>query len=170
MLLLTGYVLKVDTMRLRGLEGQRKAGSWGSMTPEPLCAVMDRYAKPNEPVFIWGFDADLYLTCRRHVASRFTYLTLVAGNIPPFWTTFREEYVAKRAREDLVEDLRKARPPVILDIPTTIANNGASVSVQGIPKVKEFLAQHYCVQGTARAKNGRVSNVLVRNDLPACKK
>jgi hypothetical protein len=161
---LIGYFVAVSTGRLRSLDQAHPAGSPSSMTPEPLCAVIDSHSGPSDSLFIWGFDGDIYLTCRRHPATRFIYLTLVAGTVPPAWQEVREDRVALGAREQLLEDLRKARPPVILDMPGNMGN----VSMHSISVLSAYLDEQYCQAPNASSKNGRKASVWVRRDLPAC--
>jgi hypothetical protein len=164
--ILLAWFGQVSAVRIIDLEFQRPPGGAVAMTPEPLCQLIDRHSTARDGVFIWGFDGDLYLTCRRRPSTRFTYLTLVAGTVPPAWSDIREDRVARGAREQLLDDLKKDRPPVILDMP----GNMGHVSILHIAPLRRFLEVAYCPQPDALSKSGRRASVWVRRDLPACRR
>jgi hypothetical protein len=164
--ILIAYFEQIATRRTHELEGTHYRGIPSSLTPEPLCGIIDAQSRPGDGVFIWGFDGDIYLTCRRRPATRFTYLTLVAGTVPPAWGDVREDRVAYRAREHLLEDLESDRTPVILDMPGSMGN----VSMHSIPVLARFLDERYCTTTSASSRSGRQATVWVRRDLPACSK
>jgi hypothetical protein len=161
---LIAYFAQMSAVRLVALEQAHPLGAPSAITPEPLCKVIDEQSGPRDAVFIWGFDGDIYLTCRRRPASRFTYLTLVAGTVPPAWTEVREDRVAHGARQQLIADLRQERPPVILDMPQNMGN----ISMRAIPVLAAFLDQEYCPRSHVTSKNGRSAGLWVRRDLPPC--
>ncbi|HEX6766612.1 MAG TPA: hypothetical protein VF103_14060 [Polyangiaceae bacterium] len=170
--LFAAFVVLFSSGTLEGYLNFRRAGGWGPPRPEPVCAAFDRHARPNERVFVWGFNADLYITCRRHPSTRFTVLTMVAGVIPPFWSDVRDEYVSKHGREDLIEDLERERPPVIVDTNANMDGGGSregGLRMQDVPKVAPYLTSHYCQAEQTTAKDGRAIEIWVRGDLPACR-
>jgi hypothetical protein len=150
---------------MNDLELQRRGGYWPRRAHEKVCKAIDSYStSAADPLFAWGFASDLYLTCHRHPASRFTYLTLVAGIVPPFWNEVKEVRVARGAREDLVEDLRTSRPPVIIDAPETLGQ----VSMTQVPRVGEYLTANYCQHGTEETNHLGTVSIWVRKDLASC--
>src|SRR6185436_15282911 len=54
--LFAAFVFTFTRSTLEGFKDIRRQGSWGPPTPEPICAEFDRHARPNESVFIWGFN------------------------------------------------------------------------------------------------------------------
>lgn len=161
-LALLGLVL--TSKRVDDLEVQRLRGQWQAMTPEPICKAIDNHSKPDDPIFIWGFDGDLYITCKRKPASRFVYLTLVAGIVPPLWHDPRPERVAKHSRENLLADLKASQPPVILDIPLRLGG----FSMQRVPELKSLLVSDYCRHTTVMGKNGRTARLWVTKKNGPC--
>lgn len=159
-LLLSGWTAYAADAKLRHLVERRKAGDWQAALPEPLCELVDQYSKPGEPLFIWGFDGDLYVTCKRPPATRFTYLTLVAGTAPPAWSPPRPEWVARDSRRHLLQDLERSRPPVVLDMPGKMGN----VSLEVVPELVRHLNESYCRRPEGTAKDGRKAAVWVRKD------
>jgi len=162
--LLVAWVGYTAGVRWRDLVSGRKTGQRQTALPEPVCDLFARYSGPQDSVFIWGFDADFYVTCHRHPATRFTYLTLVAGAVPPFWQDLRTDRIARGAREHLMADLATSRPKVILDSPGTMRN----VSLQVVPELVELLKRSYCPRPTVRSKNGRNAAVWVLRQGASC--
>lgn len=158
--LLSGWVGYSASSKLKDLVERRKAGGYQPALPEPLCDLVDKHSKPGEPLFVWGFDGDIYVTCHRAPATRFTYLTLVAGTVPPAWSDPRPEWVARDSRRQLLEDLRLTTPPVVLDMPGKMGN----VSLSVVPELTAYLKANYCEQPSTAAKDGRKAAVWVRGD------
>ncbi|HEX7671206.1 MAG TPA: hypothetical protein VF395_16545 [Polyangiaceae bacterium] len=131
---------------------------------ERVCSVVDARSRPGESLFVWGFNGDLYLSCRRRPATRFTYLTLVAGTVPPDWSTLREDRVARGSRELLIRDLEKERPPVILD-----ADNPTwHVSFKQVPVVRDYIEARYCFEGKSPTQYAGDVSIWVRKDRASC--
>ncbi len=151
-------------LRLRDLVTQRKAGQWQAALPEPICDFFDQYSGPDDSVFIWGFDGDFYVTCHRHPATRFTYLTLVAGTVPPFWDQKRNDRIARDARKNLMADLIQSRPLVVLDAPGTMRD----ISLMVMPELVKYLRENYCKMQEITSKDGRKAKAWVRRDRVSC--
>lgn len=162
---LLGFFLQISVVRIVDVDAAKPKEAT-TMTPEPLCDVITTHSGPKDGVFIWGFDGDLYLTCGRRPATRFTYLTLVAGNVPPAWNEPRDDRAALGSRQQLLDDLRKERPPIILDMPASMGN----VSMRAIPVLRTFLEKEYCQLPEAASRSGRKAGVWLRRDLPACRR
>ena len=139
-------------------------GRWSTHQDEQTCQIIDSYSQPDDSLFVWGFSPDLYLSCRRKPASRYVFLTLVAGIVPPQWTTVREDRVARGARENLLADLDSEQPPVIVDAPAPMGH----VSMLSVPQIGEYLPANYCNRGTLNLTYGGQATLWVRRDLPAC--
>ncbi|MBX3125840.1 MAG: hypothetical protein KF718_03960 [Polyangiaceae bacterium] len=155
----TGYGAN---QRLKELVSQRRSGGWRAARPDPMCELINQHTGAADPIYVWGFEADLYLTCRRHVAARFTYATLVVGTVPPFWTQPRPERVARDARRLLVSDLKATRPKLILDLPARMGNQ----SLRSVPELVTLIDHDYCrIELAAGLRKG---TAYVRLDQPAC--
>lgn len=151
------------TQRLIHLRQQKQSGSWQSHRPDPACAEIDRISGPGmAPIFIWGVVGDLYITCRRPSVSLFTYTTVLAGIIPPYWRPDPSR-VVPGTREKLLEELSAGRPPVIIDNP--ISRGAAMVD---IPVLAEYLNANYCLASTIQDNRGRTLTFYARLDLGMC--
>jgi hypothetical protein len=163
---LTALTLYAADFRLVDLKRARRMGGWASVLPEPICDYIAKHSAPDSATFIWGFDSDLYVTCGRRPATRFLYLTLVAGNLAGrWWGEIRLDRVARGSREQIVSDLQATRPPVILDMP---ANMGG-VSIRVVPELVTLLDRDYCVQKGISSKNGRKATPYLRRSGGPCR-
>ncbi|HEX2465011.1 MAG TPA: hypothetical protein VHR17_10335, partial [Thermoanaerobaculia bacterium] len=145
-------------------ELERRRGAWERSSHEPLCKVIHRYAGPRDPIFVWGFDGDLYVSCAREPASRYVYTTLVAGIVPPFWHEPRSDRVARDAPRDTALDLEHAKPPLIVDVPDSIGGT----SIHDIPELEAIVARDYCRRETATGWRGRKATFYGRRDRGWC--
>jgi hypothetical protein len=150
--------------KLADLDRDRARGVWGNPRPDPACAEIDRIAGAGrEAIFIWGTAGDLYIACRRPSASKFTYTTVVAGIVPPFWNEPTPARVGRGSRETLMRELTAQPPPVIIDTP--IGTNGMMLD---IPELAAFLDRRYCRVSVGRDGRARELTYFGRKDLPAC--
>jgi len=162
---LTAFTLYAADLRNIELNRQRRGGSWSGVKPEPICDYIDQHSTKDAFTFIWGFDSDLYVTCGRKPATRFLYLTLVAGTVPGgSWQDIRPERVARGSRQHIIEDLNKTQPPVILDMP----GNMGGVSLQVVPELVQLTNRDYCRQPPIRSKNGRMATPYLRKQAAVC--
>lgn len=147
-------------------ERERRAGQWGRPSRDPMCGAIHEYAKPDEPIFVWGFDGDLYVSCARRPASRYVYDTLVAGIVPPFWNERRPERVARGARTDTARDLEREKPPLVLDLPARLGNT----SINDIPELRAVVSRDYCRGPQVTGWGNRRATFYLRKDRDLCPK
>jgi hypothetical protein len=151
--------------RLAKLRRERRHGAWATPNPEPVCAYLDAHASPASPMFIWGFDADLYVTCHRVPATRFVYTTMIAGTVPgPWWSAPHPEGVARGARSQLMADLDASRPPIILEL--TANHGGIGMSI--FPDLQERVVRDYCKQPSFKSLDKRVVIPWLLKENGAC--
>jgi hypothetical protein len=136
-------------------------GRWASAYPEPVCESLDRYTNEGDPIFIWGFDSDLYITCRRRSASKYLYNTMIAGVVVPFWRDPRPEWVAENAQQTLVAELTDQNVAVVIDSP----DRARGFSILKVKPLRTLLNEHYRHAGKLIAKDGRKMTLWVRKDL-----
>ncbi|MBK7579899.1 MAG: hypothetical protein IPI67_06795 [Myxococcales bacterium] len=161
---LCGWVGYTARNRVKELVADYKSEKRRPALPEPVCEMINQYGNKDDSLFVWGFDADYYITCKRHPAARFTYLTLVAGTVPPAWNDIRPEREARNARRDLMHDLQVSKPSVVLNSPGTMHD----VGIHTVPALSEWLKRDYCALAPVTSKTGRHADVWVRRDLTTC--
>ncbi|GMV16432.1 MAG: hypothetical protein AMXMBFR56_46560 [Polyangiaceae bacterium] len=150
---------------MRGLTDARKGGGWSGVYPEPVCDFIDLHSKPGTPLFIWGFDADLYVTCRRKPASRFLYLTVVAGTVPDSsWHEPDPRRVARNSRQQLLADLEEANPEIVLEMTGHMKGVGMNVA----PEIFQYVDARYCRGAVLKTKSGRDVTPWLLRQGPAC--
>ena len=142
------------------LAHSRENGLFVDARPERLCTDIDRLAPAGKPIYIWGFDAEYYVTCRRHAVSRYVYSTLIAGQVPPDWS-IHPEWSARNSVDTLISELEAADPPLILDSP----QRAHGVSMTQIERLNGYLREHYCDAGPLRTNDGRRMEAWQRRDL-----
>jgi 4-amino-4-deoxy-L-arabinose transferase-like glycosyltransferase len=162
--LLCAFVALAVEHRLFRILDERRHGVWQPARPDPLCDFVQRHSQTDDAIFIWGFDADLYITCRRRPASVYLYSTLVAGAVPPFWNDLRPQWVARGAQERLAGELRSVRPAVVLDMPGRIGNVSALI----VRAVREVLESEYCRHSIVGAKDLRAADVWLLKSSGSC--
>jgi hypothetical protein len=147
---------------LSHLKDERERGAWTSPY-DGICQALDRHTRPGDPLYVWGFDADIYVTCHRRPASRFVYTTMVAGVVPPFWDQARPERVARGARAMTRVDLERMPPAAMLDMPARLGG----LSMRAVPEIAQFMdAVGYCDRGEVEGKLGRRARLWTRGDCP----
>jgi hypothetical protein len=157
---LGGFSVVMMEQLLYGLARERENGSFVDARPERLCTEIDRFAPAGEPLYIWGFDAEYYITCQRHPASRYVYSTLISGSVPPDWG-IHLEWSARGSIDALLDDLEATQPPLILDSPQRVHG----VSMTQIELLNQFLHESYCDVGQFRSNDGRRMTGWQRKDL-----
>lgn len=163
LLILCTMAVTHPVQRLEQLRAQRRGGGWASHRPDAACTEIDRIAGPGRaPVFMWGTIGDLYITCQRPSASMFTYTTVLAGIIPPFWAP-NKDLVTPGSRETLLQELKDEKPPVIIDFPIS-----PGAAMMDIPLLASFVKASYCKLPTVKDKRGRDLRFFARKDLEAC--
>ena len=55
---------------------------FGDGRGSPICDFIRKRSRPDQALFIWGFDPKYYTSCERRPASRFVFTTFVAGYVP----------------------------------------------------------------------------------------
>lgn len=158
-------LLPAGINRLNSLAFDRRHGAWPNPRPDVACAEIDRIAGPGrEEIFIWGIAGDLYITCQRRSASMFTYTTVIAGIVPPFWDEPRANRVAPGSREKLLAELTARPPKVIIDHRISVEGT----SMIDLPIYAGFIKDRYC-QVSVMDDGGKSLTFYGRKDLEVCR-
>jgi hypothetical protein len=152
------------TRAVQAREVERTLGSWKPAREERLCSEIQRLSRPQDYIFVWGFDADLYVSCGRRPASRFVYATLIAGLVPPFWDQPRAERVARGAVKQTLADFRKTKPSLIVNITDWVGH----VPITSIPELRAVVEKQYCKLKGVGGKSGRRARIYARLDTAHC--
>ncbi len=159
-----GMLIASGTVRYNRLTTARAHGSYINPRPDPACREINRIAGPGrQGVFMWGVLGDLYITCKRPSVSKFTYTTVIAGIVPPFWDDRKDSRVPPGVRDTLIQELTTSAPPVIMDNPM-----GARAAMMDFPEFASFIEKRYCLASVLSDLKGRSIKFYARRDLPAC--
>jgi hypothetical protein len=85
--------------------------------PSP-CRLIQEHTGPDDTIFVWGFRAELYVTCKRRPASRYVFTSFVAGYVPWDGSTTKQQEDARvvpGSRAILLSELEANKPPIIVD-------------------------------------------------------
>jgi hypothetical protein len=131
---------------------------------DPMCKHIHRYAGKDDPIFVWGWDGDLHVSCARRVATRFVYTTMLAGVVPPFWNEAHKARVARDAPAQAAHDLGTSKPPLVLDMPAKLGG----IRITAIPELRRILKKDYCKLEDVIGGDGRRATFYGRKDRGHC--
>ncbi|MCG8557104.1 MAG: hypothetical protein MJD61_17735 [Proteobacteria bacterium] len=156
-LTLTGHA------RYRDFVASRRGGGWTRAYPAALCQTIHNYSRPDEPIVVWGWDADLYIACKRLPGTRFVFSSPLAGIMPPFWHEAKPERIGRGARRVFLNELKRNRPALVLDMPAKLGG----FSIARLPRVAALLRKRYCALPPTQ-DGGRTAYVWRRRDAKTC--
>jgi len=109
---------------------------------DPIVRYVTERTDPADRIFVWGFRAETYLSSQRMPASRFVYTVYPAGVVPWFQATRDEEErrVTPHSREQLLADLDRERPELIIDAGRTMSGR----YMYNYPQLRAYLDRGYC--------------------------
>ena len=110
----------------------------------------------GEPLYIWGYAHDVYWRTGCRPASRYLAPYYIDGRFPDAEdkTVASDDQPWREASENLIEDLRRARPRLILDV-------YGSINQLPFPHVVDFINQNYRYEGNVGPDPSRPFSVLV---------
>jgi 4-amino-4-deoxy-L-arabinose transferase-like glycosyltransferase len=132
----------------------RWSANWGMTRREQEAEVVSRFVRERvregEPLYIWGYAHDVFWRTRCRPASRYLAPYYIdgrfpdaEGSVPASGAEFRRE-----AAVNLMEDLRRYRPRLILDVE-------GSFNALPHPELVAFVDAHYQAAGNAGPDPGR---------------
>jgi hypothetical protein len=146
----TGYgaTLQLATGRLRRTEywtrfGRPYGGDFSFAADRWAAACIRGQTRPDDPVFLWGFEPLILFLAGRRAPTRFVFsVPLVSPWTPERW------------REELMSDL-KQRPPVLFGVMRSDAvphasgrRDDSAAQLAGFAALREFLEQNYRYEQT----------------------
>jgi hypothetical protein len=119
-------------------------GELHTVAAEPeICKLIQAHTRPDQRLFVWGFHGQLYVACKRLPASRFVFTTFVAGLVPWFGHSSKEEedqHTVPGSRQLLIRELEATKPPVIVDSSAYTLQNRA---MRRYDELARYLDEHY---------------------------
>ena len=128
--------------------GYTVAGSVDTVQIRELKAMLDRYAGPTAPVFDYSNEPGIvYYLLNRVSGTRYTHV---------------DEVQTQSAQQEVVSELQKSRPPVVIFSNTTFG----LLSYDGIPQaVRSYAVSTYLYAHYRPLLEARGQLLLLRNDL-----
>ena len=124
-----------------------------------VCAALDRFSKRGDAIIVWGFDADVYLTCQRAVATKYVFSTPVLGVVPPRFGRQRDRWVVPGARAEMAAEIERVRPKVVLDNVGRFMGKG----IGSVPELRRVLGRDYCLREEV-PERGRTFQLYTRKE------
>jgi hypothetical protein len=105
---------------------------------ERIAASLRGEISEGEPLYIWGYAHDVYWRTRCWPASRYLTPYYIDGRFPDAEdkTAASDDPIWREARENLIEDLRRTRPRLILDV-------YGNIKQLPYPEIVDFINENY---------------------------
>jgi 4-amino-4-deoxy-L-arabinose transferase-like glycosyltransferase len=139
------------------------SGNWGMTKREQEAEVVSAFVRhripPGEPLYIWGYAHDVFWRTGCRPASRYLTPYFIDGRFPDaeaIVPSSGEEF-RREAAANLLEDLRRTKPRLILDV------EGSFKSLPHLELV-EYIEKHYRDEGIAGPDASRPFRVFQLND------
>ena len=132
----------------------RWSGNWGMTRREQEAEVVSQFVRERvpkgEPLYIWGYAHDVFWRTHCRPASRYLAPYYIDGRFPDTEESVPESGAEFRreAAANLMEDLRRHRPRLILDVE-------GSFKALPHPELVEFVDKHYRANKDAGPDPGR---------------
>jgi hypothetical protein len=129
----------------------------------PVCAFLEKHTRPDESLFIYGFDPAHYTACNRRPASRYVYTTFVSGYVPRIDDDQANDpaRVVPGSHRILEAELLAAPPAAILDVPMTLGLR----TLWSDDFLRKLVESEYCELYDLKKQGMRA---WVRRGRPAC--
>ena len=130
--------------------------------------VVTKHSGPDDPIFVWGFNADVYTLAHRSPASRFIYCSFQTGLIP--WTNIAPEIdtsyaIVPHAMDDLLTDLDRTRPRVLVDASWLTYRGFVKYPLKNFPRLNDWIDRHYVEFDPVRLRKLGFAVHLRREDI-----
>jgi 4-amino-4-deoxy-L-arabinose transferase-like glycosyltransferase len=98
---------------------------------------------PDDRIFVWGYNSDIYYYARRLPAARFMYCSYLTGSIEGFEDFNRFNEPDPFIWNMLFEDLNKNRPAWIVDMSRSGIRNYSPYLISAYPRLYSFITANY---------------------------
>ncbi len=127
----------------------REARNFSALPEDPAVRIVDivqANAPAEAPIFVWGYNPDIYTLAERRPASRFIYCSFQTGLIP--WTNIgpgidTSYAILPNAMDDLMADLEQSKPPVFIDASLLTHRGFSKYPLSKFPRLQDWVKAHY---------------------------
>ncbi len=111
-----------------------------------LSAFIESHSAPDDKIFVWGYNPDIYLYAKRSPATRFLYCTFHTGLIP--WTNLDPAKdttyaIVPGAMDALLADLTRSQPAFIVDCGVGPHRRFSKYPLQKFERLRDYVDAHY---------------------------
>jgi hypothetical protein len=114
---------------------------------DEVAAAIDRLARPDERIFVWGNSPQLYVLARRPMGTRFSSANFVTGESPgtPTETGARNADLNQDPVrwQMLFDDLERRRPALLVDAAAAGWDGYGKYPLARYPRLRDYVARHY---------------------------
>lgn len=135
------------------------SANWGMTKREQEAEIVSNFVRmqipPGEPLYIWGYAHDVFWRTRCRPASRYLTPYFIDGRFADAEATVSSsgEQFRREAAANLLEDLRRTKPRLILDIE-------GNLRALPYPELVKFIDDNYREDGSAGPDPSRPFRVL----------
>ncbi len=134
-----------------------------------VASYINQNSTPEDRLFVWGFNPELYVLSDRMPASRFIYCTFITGLIP--WVNKdpgipTAHWAVPGTMDIMLRELRENRPKFLID--ATPSNKGffGKYPVKNFPRLQQLINSNYIPDSVAHDRNGRLHYRMYRLARP----
>jgi hypothetical protein len=113
---------------------------------QSLCEFLRRECPPDQKIVVWGFMPEIYVLTDRDPATKYSYMTFVAGIIPGVGVKSRDEALRWRipgSIETFLDELQVRQPLFIVDCSRIKGHGFELFPLDDFPPLANVLKRHY---------------------------
>jgi 4-amino-4-deoxy-L-arabinose transferase-like glycosyltransferase len=123
-----------------------RKGAHHSDPAGPIAAAVRAHTAPDERIFVWGWNPDIYLYADRKPASRFLYCSFLTGLVP--WTNLQPGLdtsyaIVPGTMDTLLREIEERRPTMIIDCSVGPHRQFQKYPIELYPRLRDLIARHY---------------------------
>lgn len=100
---------------------------------------------PNDRIFVWGHNSDIYFYAKRLPSSRFTYCSYLTGASEGFEASNETKDADVKAWEMLMSDLDNNKPALIVDMSGTGIRGYDTYPISAFSSLRDFVLEGYSI-------------------------
>ncbi|HEX4956347.1 MAG TPA: glycosyltransferase family 39 protein [Thermoanaerobaculia bacterium] len=132
---------------------------------EKLLAFLAETTRPEDKIFVWGYDPEVYVLSGRRPATRYSNANYLTGLLP--WENHRpgvdtSAHIVPGAWDILMRELEATPPVLIIDTSPGDHRTWAKYPVRKFPRLAAYLERHYEPVAALPDRKGRTYYVVYR--------
>jgi hypothetical protein len=125
---------------------------------EALVEYVQRATGREDPIFVWGYNPEVYVLAQRRPATRYSNTNYLTGMLP--WENHApeidtSEHIVDGGWDIFMAELDATPPVLIVDTATGNHRYYSKYPIEDFPRLETYLHQHYLYSTTVRDHRGR---------------